>query len=173
MHRLGARRGGAARPLLGGGLRSAPGWRHTVPSSAAAAVWLTRCAPLALAQRHPATSARRCSDGGCGAPELRMGWAGLAAVTGSTLRCGASEATITMGRQPFSSSSSSSSSIKLDQLSPLPGSTRKRKRVGRGRGSGIGKTSRRGHKGAKARSGYSLQPGFEGGQMPLKKRIRE
>jgi hypothetical protein len=89
-------------------------------------------------------------------------------VAGSTLRCGASEATITMGRQPFSSSS-----IKLDELSPLPGSTTKRKRVGRGRGSGIGKTSRRGHKGAKARSGYSLQPGFEGGQMPLKKRIRE
>ena len=60
--------------------------------------------------------------------------------------------------------------LSVNTLSPAQ-PTKLRKRVGRGRGSGIGKTSRKGHKGAKARSGYSLQVGFEGGQMPLKKRI--
>eukprot|EP01043_Picozoa_sp_COSAG02_P020678 COSAG02_NODE_1025_length_15146_cov_21.959460_10_plen_358_part_00 len=63
------------------------------------------------------------------------------------------------------------SGLTLNMLAPAEGATKKRKRVGRGRGSGIGKTSRRGHKGAKARSGYSLNVGFEGGQMPLKRRI--
>eukprot|EP01052_Picozoa_sp_SAG31_P002322 SAG31_NODE_82_length_27046_cov_45.857275_7_plen_198_part_00 len=66
---------------------------------------------------------------------------------------------------------STASALKLDTLAPNEGAVKKRKRVGRGRGSGMGKTSRRGHKGAKARSGYSINPGFEGGQMPLKKRV--
>lgn len=59
----------------------------------------------------------------------------------------------------------------LDNLSPAPGSKRSKKRVGRGRGSGRGKTSGRGHKGQKSRSGYSRRFGFEGGQMPLVRRI--
>jgi large subunit ribosomal protein L15 len=59
----------------------------------------------------------------------------------------------------------------LNTLSPAPGSTKNRKRVGRGIGSGFGKTAGRGHKGLKARSGGSVRPGFEGGQMPLQKRL--
>jgi large subunit ribosomal protein L15 len=59
----------------------------------------------------------------------------------------------------------------LHNLQPAPGSTRKRKRVGRGQGSGTGKTAGRGNKGQKARSGYSKKRGFEGGQMPLYKRV--
>lgn len=59
----------------------------------------------------------------------------------------------------------------LNTLSPAPGSTKARKRVGRGIGSGVGKTAGRGHKGQKARSGGSVRPGFEGGQMPLQKRL--
>ena len=61
--------------------------------------------------------------------------------------------------------------LDLSNLSPNPGSKRPRKRVGRGQGSGRGKTSTRGHKGYKARSGSSIKPGFEGGQMPLQRRI--
>ncbi|MBU0675662.1 MAG: 50S ribosomal protein L15 [Proteobacteria bacterium] len=61
--------------------------------------------------------------------------------------------------------------LTLSNLSPNPGSTKKRKRIGRGPGSGHGKTSTRGHKGAKARSGSGIKPGFEGGQMPLQRRI--
>ncbi len=61
--------------------------------------------------------------------------------------------------------------LTLANLSPNPGSRKNRKRVGRGRGSGHGKTSGRGHKGAKARSGSSLRLGFEGGQMPLQRRL--
>ena len=61
--------------------------------------------------------------------------------------------------------------LKLNNLSPAEGSRKKRKRVGRGHGSGLGKTSGRGHKGARSRSGYSLAPGFEGGQMPLHRRL--
>jgi large subunit ribosomal protein L15 len=61
--------------------------------------------------------------------------------------------------------------MKLDELRPAPGSSRKRKRVGRGDGSGHGKTSGRGHKGQGARSGGNVQPGFEGGQMPLQRRL--
>ncbi len=57
--------------------------------------------------------------------------------------------------------------MKLHELSPAPGSTAARFRVGRGPGTGNGKTSGRGHKGQKARSGYSRKRGFEGGQMPL------
>ena len=59
----------------------------------------------------------------------------------------------------------------LHDLSPTPGSTKGRKRVGRGPGSGRGKTSTRGEKGQKARSGGSIHPSFEGGQMPLIRRI--
>ncbi len=54
---------------------------------------------------------------------------------------------------------------------PNPGARQERKRVGRGIGSGLGKTSGRGHKGQKARSGGSIRPGFEGGQMPLQRRL--
>src|SRR4030042_2589469 len=61
--------------------------------------------------------------------------------------------------------------MRMHDLSPAEGSTKKRKRVGRGPGSGHGKTSCRGHKGQKARSGGNIGPGFEGGQMPLQRRI--
>jgi large subunit ribosomal protein L15 len=59
----------------------------------------------------------------------------------------------------------------LSDLKPNPGSTRNRKRVGRGPGSGLGKTSGRGEKGQKSRSGFGQKPGFEGGQMPLFRRL--
>jgi large subunit ribosomal protein L15 len=59
----------------------------------------------------------------------------------------------------------------LSNLRPAKGSTKKSKRLGRGQGSGKGGTSTRGHKGAKSRSGYSKKIGFEGGQMPLQRRI--
>jgi large subunit ribosomal protein L15 len=59
----------------------------------------------------------------------------------------------------------------LNDLRPHPGSTKNRKRVGRGPGSGSGKTSGRGEKGQKSRSGFARKPGFEGGQMPLFRRI--
>ncbi|MEO0142350.1 MAG: 50S ribosomal protein L15 [candidate division WOR-3 bacterium] len=61
--------------------------------------------------------------------------------------------------------------MKLSELRPPSGATKKRKRVGCGPGSGHGKTSTRGHKGHKQRSGYRLKMGFEGGQMPLTRRI--
>lgn len=61
--------------------------------------------------------------------------------------------------------------MKLDDLKPAAGSNKKRKRVGRGDGSGHGKTSCRGHKGQGARSGGNTKPGFEGGQMPLQRRL--
>jgi large subunit ribosomal protein L15 len=61
--------------------------------------------------------------------------------------------------------------MKLSDLSPAEGSKKKRKRVGRGQGSGNGKTAGRGHKGQKSRSGYSQRVGFEGGQMPLIRRV--
>lgn len=59
----------------------------------------------------------------------------------------------------------------LSTLKPAEGSTKNRKRIGRGQGSGRGGTSTRGHKGAKSRSGYSSKIGFEGGQMPLQRRV--
>ncbi|MFB6320513.1 50S ribosomal protein L15 [Saccharicrinis sp. FJH54] len=59
----------------------------------------------------------------------------------------------------------------LSNLKPANGSTKSRKRIGRGQGSGHGGTSTRGHKGAKSRSGYSKKIGFEGGQMPLQRRV--
>lgn len=61
--------------------------------------------------------------------------------------------------------------INLSNLSPNPGSRKPRKRLGRGHGSGHGKTSGRGHKGQKARSGSGVKPGFEGGQMPIQRRL--
>jgi large subunit ribosomal protein L15 len=61
--------------------------------------------------------------------------------------------------------------MRLNTLSPAPGRTQSKKRVGRGIGSGVGKTAGRGHKGLKSRSGGSVKPGFEGGQMPLQKRL--
>ena len=61
--------------------------------------------------------------------------------------------------------------MKLSDLAPYPGSRKKRKRVGRGPGSGHGKTSCRGHKGQNSRSGGGVKPGFEGGQMPLQRRL--
>jgi len=59
----------------------------------------------------------------------------------------------------------------LENLQPAAGSTKNRKRVGRGQGSGMGKTSTRGQKGQKSRSGYKIKRGFEGGQMPMQKRL--
>ena len=59
----------------------------------------------------------------------------------------------------------------LHELSPVPGSTKERKRIGRGPASGQGKTAGKGHKGQKARAGRGMQIGFEGGQMPLQRRI--
>jgi len=61
--------------------------------------------------------------------------------------------------------------LKLNTLAPNEGARKDRKRVGRGPGSGSGKTAARGHKGARARSGYSMRAGFEGGQMPLHRRL--
>ena len=61
--------------------------------------------------------------------------------------------------------------MKLHELHPAEGSTTAPKRLGRGSGSGLGKTSGKGHKGAKARSGGGKRPGFEGGQMPLYRRV--
>ena len=61
--------------------------------------------------------------------------------------------------------------MKLNNLKPAAGATHSRRRLGRGPGSGLGGTSTRGHKGAKARSGYKNKVGFEGGQMPLQRRL--
>ncbi|NLB08029.1 MAG: 50S ribosomal protein L15, partial [Desulfobulbaceae bacterium] len=61
--------------------------------------------------------------------------------------------------------------LKLNTLAPSEGARKNKKRVGRGPGSGSGKTAARGHKGARSRTGYSAKPGFEGGQMPLHRRL--
>ncbi len=61
--------------------------------------------------------------------------------------------------------------MNLSNLKPAEGSTKSRKRIGRGQGSGLGRTSTRGHKGAQSRSGYSRKIGFEGGQMPIQRRL--
>ena len=61
--------------------------------------------------------------------------------------------------------------MKLTSLTPVPGSTKNRKRVGRGHGSGLGKSAGRGDKGAGQRSGFKRRPWFEGGQMPLQRRV--
>jgi len=64
-----------------------------------------------------------------------------------------------------------SDEMRLNSLKPAPGAKRNAKRVGRGIGSGVGKTAGRGHKGLKSRSGGTVKAGFEGGQMPLQKRL--
>lgn len=64
-----------------------------------------------------------------------------------------------------------SDTMRLNTLRPAPGSRKAARRVGRGIGSGVGKTAGRGHKGQKSRSGGTVAPGFEGGQMPLQKRL--
>jgi large subunit ribosomal protein L15 len=61
--------------------------------------------------------------------------------------------------------------MEINSLKPSIGSTKNRKRIGRGHGSGHGKTATKGHKGQKARSGGSVKPGFEGGQMPMQRRL--
>ena len=61
--------------------------------------------------------------------------------------------------------------MKLNQLTATPGATKERKRIGRGYGAGTGKTAGKGHKGQKARAGHGQQPGFEGGQMPMQRRL--
>lgn len=61
--------------------------------------------------------------------------------------------------------------MKLHELTPAEGSVKDTKRIGRGHGSGNGKTAGKGHKGQKARAGHGMRPGFEGGQMPLQRRI--
>lgn len=61
--------------------------------------------------------------------------------------------------------------MKLHELAPAPGSVKDVKRIGRGHGSGNGKTAGKGHKGQKARAGHGMRPGFEGGQMPLQRRV--
>ncbi len=61
--------------------------------------------------------------------------------------------------------------MRLHDIKPTPGSTKRRKRLGCGESSGLGKTSGRGHKGQKARSGGAIRPGFEGGQMPMHRRL--
>ena len=61
--------------------------------------------------------------------------------------------------------------MKLNQLTATPGATKERKRIGRGYGSGTGKTGGKGHKGQKARAGHGQRPGFEGGQMPMQRRL--
>ena len=61
--------------------------------------------------------------------------------------------------------------MKMHELAPAIGSTKESKRIGRGHGSGNGKTAGKGHKGQKARAGHGMRPGFEGGQMPLQRRI--
>lgn len=61
--------------------------------------------------------------------------------------------------------------MKLNSLAPAPGAKKERHRLGRGIGSGLGKTGGRGHKGQKARTGKGIMPGFEGGQMPLQRRL--
>ncbi len=61
--------------------------------------------------------------------------------------------------------------MKMHELAPAIGSTKESKRIGRGHGSGNGKTAGKGHKGQKARAGHGMRPGFEGGQMPLQRRV--
>jgi large subunit ribosomal protein L15 len=77
----------------------------------------------------------------------------------------------TTGRRSSQAAAPEQRPLTLSSLSPAEGSTQARKRVGRGPGSGLGKTSGKGHKGHKARTGGSTNPGFEGGQMPMYRRL--
>jgi large subunit ribosomal protein L15 len=79
--------------------------------------------------------------------------------------------TLSRVRREAQGSPPASRALTLSSLSPAPGSTQARKRVGRGPGSGLGKTSGKGHKGHKARTGGATNPGFEGGQMPMYRRL--
>jgi large subunit ribosomal protein L15 len=128
-------------------------------------------AAATLVQRRPAAGAAMAAAACRAAPLIGAGRHGgamrplsMAAGRNAAMRPAALVARCAQPRRELSA-------LTLNALAPAEGSTKKRKRVGRGRGSGMGKTSRRGHKGAKARSGYSLNVGFEGGQMPLKRRI--
>ena len=76
-----------------------------------------------------------------------------------------------MAEKKGGSRRAAAATITLSNLKPAPGSTQARKRVGRGPGSGLGKTSGKGHKGHKARTGGGTNPGFEGGQMPMYRRL--
>ena len=76
-----------------------------------------------------------------------------------------------MAKSKNAAGATSAPAITLSNLKPAPGSTQSRKRVGRGPGSGLGKTSGKGHKGHKARTGGGTNPGFEGGQMPMYRRL--
>jgi large subunit ribosomal protein L15 len=76
-----------------------------------------------------------------------------------------------MAKSKNAASATRAPAITLSNLKPAPGSTQSRKRVGRGPGSGLGKTSGKGHKGHKARTGGGTNPGFEGGQMPMYRRL--
>src|SRR5918998_231403 len=74
-------------------------------------------------------------------------------------------------KRPAEATAPAVRALTLSSLSPAPGSRQARKRVGRGPGSGLGKTSGKGHKGHKARTGGGTNPGFEGGQMPMYRRL--
>jgi large subunit ribosomal protein L15 len=79
--------------------------------------------------------------------------------------------TTAKSRKPSRKQAPAPAALTLSSLAPSPGSTQTRKRVGRGPGSGLGKTSGRGNKGHKARTGGATNPGFEGGQMPMYRRL--
>jgi large subunit ribosomal protein L15 len=92
--------------------------------------------------------------------------------TGSVRRTGTARKRVARGRSADSAPTAvAERSLTLSNLAPALGSTQARKRVGRGPGSGLGKTSGKGHKGHKARTGGSTNPGFEGGQMPMYRRL--
>ncbi len=92
--------------------------------------------------------------------------------SGTTGRRGGGAAKrVTAGRRSAQTAAPQERRLTLSTLSPAEGSTQARKRVGRGPGSGLGKTSGKGHKGHKARTGGATNPGFEGGQMPMYRRL--
>ena len=92
--------------------------------------------------------------------------------SGATGRRGGGAAKrVTAGRRSAQTAAPPERRLTLSNLSPAEGSTQARKRVGRGPGSGLGKTSGKGHKGHKARTGGATNPGFEGGQMPMYRRL--
>jgi large subunit ribosomal protein L15 len=90
---------------------------------------------------------------------------------GSAARKGAATGAATRTKQSRRPAAKSATTLTLSSLTPALGSTQARKRVGRGPGSGLGKTSGKGNKGHKARTGGSTNPGFEGGQMPMYRRL--
>jgi large subunit ribosomal protein L15 len=90
---------------------------------------------------------------------------------GSAARKGTSSGAATRLKRARRPAAKAATTLTLSSLTPAPGSTQSRKRVGRGPGSGLGKTSGKGNKGHKARTGGSTNPGFEGGQMPMYRRL--